>query len=467
MHLLRWIIASVMLAPLALTLACFFPYPQGRSLFVIPALGLSLVGTIALLIRLGLRRSWARLRHTTGFIGLSTAMIALIAANIAVLHPDLASLGNIKAIITLALGFNVFLLTGLIASIAPDLAYRRITLCTALLLGVLAAQIIFSYLTGWGEIYDQNDGARRAYGMAGDGFTLLLSFGCLWAMLGKRWLLGVAIGTALLMTGGRMGVLALILCISLSAPLLLGKERAHIGRAILLLALAISACMITLHIADYLRHHPLLQDMQLAQSTTIAAKVSPTPTMTNIATLRAYNAQMPAHLRLINHYYYSALSTGSGRLIGLGAGLQMLQDNPLSGVGYGNSTAVISAYAAQDFFALKDKINLPADRFTSERLIANQTATTAAETGWPGLVLFIGMCAAALWIAARSYLSILRQTHPRSRQDQLVLACSIWAMVLIAGNQTATWFLPASPNLLWLYICLGLCAAHLASKARA
>lgn len=458
MHLPRWIIASVMLVPLALALASFFPYPQGRSLFVIPALGLSLVGTAALLICHGLRHSWARLRHTTILIGLSTAMIALIAANIAVLHPDLASLGNIKAIITLALGFNVFLLTSLIASIAPDLAYRRITLCTALLLGVLAAQIIFSYLTGWGEIYDQNDGARRAYGMAGDGFTLLLSFGCLWAIMGQRVFLSALTGAALLMTGGRLALLSLLLCFVLYSPFLWQLGKSHTRTLILFVIKFFALCLIISSTADMVRSPNEYNRNQVPAS---AVRLS------NIKELRTANVALPWHLRTLNHYYYGAFATGSGRLIGLGAGLQMLQDNPLSGVGYGNSTAVMNAYAAQDFFALKDKINISADRFTSERLIANQTATIAAETGWPGLALFIGMCAAALWIAVHSYLSILRQTHPLSSQDQLVLACSIWAMVLIVGNQTATWFLPASPNLLWLYICLGLCATHLASKARA
>lgn len=462
-HLPRWIIASVMLVPLALALACFFPYPQGRSLFVIPALGLTLIGTTALLVCHGLHGCWATLRHARGFIVFSFAMIVLIAANIIVLHPNLATPGNIKAVITLALGFNVFLLTCLIASTAPDMAYKRITFCINFLLSVLAAQIIFSYLTGWGEIYYQNDGSRRAYGMAGDGFTMLLVFGCLWAILGKRWALGLIMGTALLMTGGRMGLLAAILCLLLCAPLMLGNSKKHLAKTAMLLMLAIASCIGILHTANYLRQNTVLAEIQPAKPSNTAIA----PNNASFAALRAYNAELPTHLRLVNHYYYSAISTGAGRLIGLGAGLQMLQENPVAGVGYGNSNAVISHYAALDFFRLQDKIHITPDRLTSERLIANQTATIAAETGLPGLVLFIGMCATALWIAARSYLAILRQARPLSGQDTLVLTCSIWAMVLIVGNQTATWFLPASPNLLWLYICLGLCAAHLANKARA
>jgi O-antigen ligase len=457
-----WGQITLLLMPVALALASLLPYPAGRSLFVLPAAAFALLGTIITISALGLHNCRTMIRPALGFTIYSLAMMALIALNITLLHPSLSTIGNLKSLAALVLGLNLFVLTVMVMGQKDQQALRNMTLAIHLLLIVLGGQIIFSYLTGWGEIYDQNDGSRRAYGMAGDGFTMLLVFGCLWTILDKRWALGLIMGTALFMTGGRMGLLAAILCLLLCVPLMLGNSKKHLAKNAMLLMLAIASCIGILHIANHLRQNIAIAEIQPAKPSNTATA----PNNASFAALRAYNAELPTHLRFINHYYYSALSTGAGRLIGLGAGLQMLEDNPLSGVGYGNSNAVFTFYASADRFNLQEKIGLPVARLQNERAIANQLVTTAAETGLPGLILFMLMCLSAVLIAGRTYLGFLR--HPTiSKQDNLVLACSIWSMVLMVGNQTATWFLPASPNLLWLYICLGLCAAHLAGKARA
>ncbi|MBX4920020.1 hypothetical protein HJA76_09900 [Rhizobium bangladeshense] len=76
---------------------------------------------------------------------------------------------------------------------------------------VVAVLIHFSFLFDVGEVYSYSDFYKRAFWYFGDDVTTCLAAAYIWSLLSRRPKLGCALATAILLSGGRIGVILVII----------------------------------------------------------------------------------------------------------------------------------------------------------------------------------------------------------------------------------------------------------------
>lgn len=126
-------------------------------------------------------------------------------------------------------------------------------------------------------------------------------------------------------------------------------------------------------------------------------------------------------LRRLLHPDFAGVNAEDYRLELWGAGLRMIEDHPFAGIGLGNFKAEVPAYL------------LPGQRI--DFIAHNTYIEVAAETGLPGLLLF-------LWILAATFRSLAR-TRRRARENDsaLVYAATSGLTAGLAGYSVAMIFL--------------------------
>ncbi|MBB3353303.1 hypothetical protein FHT70_003249 [Rhizobium sp. BK049] len=84
------------------------------------------------------------------------------------------------------------------------------------LAGVVVALLIhFSFLFDVGEVYSYSDFYKRAFWYFGDDVTTCLAAVYIWSLLSRRPKLGCVLATAILLSGGRIGIVLVIIQIGL------------------------------------------------------------------------------------------------------------------------------------------------------------------------------------------------------------------------------------------------------------
>lgn len=443
--------------PLAMALASLLPYDMGRSFFVLPILGLlSMVGVMTF--------TWPKRFGLIEAISLALGLyLGAIFFQLAFIHPELATAGNIKGLISLGMGWSVFVvLTQMPPSEQTIRWIERSLICLTV---VVAAQIWVSYFTGWGEVHDTRDGVRRAFGMAGDNLTLVFVFLITWSFLRKKWALGTLALSALFMTGGRLSLALTLISLSLALISFEHTPTKERFKSVLIFCLAIVFSLVAVQAGHFVSKEqavppaPLLSTTSAQTTTQATAQAVPAPpppvVWTPPSDPDSVRGPKPFLERLENLYGAGALGTLRGRLISVGAGYDMFLSAPFTGVGFGQSTPLFETAALADRLQLKEWAGARTPHFLAEKYIANQYLLTAAELGLLGLLPFMAFALCAFWLCVRAYRAVYHTPLSDPRRA-LALAASLWAGCLIVAGQTVAWFLPASPQTLWLGFTLGL-----------
>jgi hypothetical protein len=94
-------------------------------------------------------------------------------------------------------------------------AYRYRPWLVAFVGFIVAGLLAFSFLFDVGEVYSYSDFYKRAYWFFGDDVTTCLTAVYIWSLLSRRPKLGCAVATAILLSGGRIGIILMIIQIGL------------------------------------------------------------------------------------------------------------------------------------------------------------------------------------------------------------------------------------------------------------
>jgi O-antigen ligase len=261
---------------------------------------------------------------------------------------------------------------------------------------LIALNLVVSYATGIGEVYDgANLLQRRAFGWLGDSIgPAVVFFAFYFWFVRSRVSLAVALLCLLLMQA-KMSILMLLL-------------------GLLVLAL--------------LRHrrNKLLVASLLA-----------------IALLVVYSAPIWVG-RLAGVAINNLDYTINNRLFSFAAGLMYFHDSPIVGVGANRTYALL-----MQGFDLRSLAMFSDDSVYYEFVqIQNAFIRTAAELGIVGLFLFIGLCVSILRQALR--VLVLETGLPRRAIAPLAAASALWLVTFIPFHQTTGWFEAGHPQLAWL-----------------
>jgi hypothetical protein len=279
------------------------------------------------------------------------------------------------------------------------------------LLGYLMALPILAgtFLLGSGQALGEVHGART-FGFVGDSVGFVLVFYVLWHILGGRYLRALFFALAILATGTRGALLAVVAGIAV-----LALQRDALGLRVKLRAVILGPVVLVV----------VLLATDLGGSRT--------------------------------RLFGGAEGRGSNlsqRVLTQRLGVEVFAESPLVGVGYtGFRAKSLEHHAVQRFL---HQLGGYAPNFTTNT--SNQLLQTATDAGVPGLLVLLFLFHGLL----RTLLDAGRRAPPESAG--LLLAGYFWLWSLILGNQAAAWLLPGSyiSYLLWILLAVAIVAGRAA-----
>lgn len=285
-----------------------------------------------------------------------------------------------------------------------------------LLSAITIVSIYVSFFFGVGTIVDAGAGVQRAFAWLGDRYTPVIVLLIIFFTLQERWLHVLALVGALLMTGGKSGVLLLFL-----TPLTYA----------------------------FVTPMPLRRKMVV------------------IVLLILFVVSIYAGRDLVLTKLFPGADWAlSSRMLANQVGILYFLDSPWLGVGIDRSIyeSVFIAESIIDFARL--------DAYTMPR-IHNAFVRTAAELGIPGLAALLGLC--GLWIWRCSRILVRAYLWRPSAARNLCIAGALWSMSFVMFYQTVDWFMGGENQLAWLLMILAITetvfrrqihlAAHRTSKS--
>ena len=135
------------------------------------------------------------------------------------------------------------------------------------------------------------------------------------------------------------------------------------------------------------------------------------------------------------------------------AGLIIVQENLVGGVGFGLSRRKIPEVAENDPLGLGRLLSDKRVAWSKVHAVQNASIRILAETGIVGLFLFGVFCFFVLAIFFK-YLYAIHRAGVDSSQN-MGLAMSVWGMAFVILNQTVAWMYPAHIQMIWLSLCVG------------
>lgn len=302
---------------------------------------------------------------------------------------------NLKYGLSMLMAFAPLLALQVLGPYGPQ-GRRHAVRILWLVFGFIVLNIVVSYATGVGEVYEgANLLQRRAFGWLGDSIGPAVVFFAFYFMFARSRIgLGMALLCLLLMQA-KMSILMLLL-----------------GLLVLFL----------------LRHRR--NKLMLISGVTFALLI-------------AYSAPLwfgQLAAVAINNLDY----TVNNRLFAYAAGALYFFDSPIIGVGANRTYSLLL-----NDFDLRSLAMFSADSAFYEFVqIPNAFIRTAAELGTVGLILFIGLCVAILRQALRVLL--LETALPYRAVAPLAAAAALWLVTFILFHQTTGWFEAGHPQLAWL-----------------
>lgn len=149
-------------------------------------------------------------------------------------------------------------------------------------------------------------------------------------------------------------------------------------------------------------------------------------------------------------------ASASQRVASGSLAVKMIEENPLSGVGFMGYESALARYGGDREFDL----NHP-DGATGNA--NNQFLQTLADAGVPGLLVF----GTLMLFAARLLRDLGAQGDDRFLAT-FFLGAYVWLLAQILGNQAAVWLVPGSyvARFLWIVLGVGVAVARLLPEAR-
>ena len=325
----------------------------------------------------------------------------------------------------------------LVITAANRNGYRYLAINVALFFAeiYIALQLLSSYLFNFGETYIYSDGSTRAFGFLSDSISPVIAFFVIKNLLEHRHYRFVIAFFCLMITGGKMAIIMAI--IMFFYMLYVCKGRKFSVKKYLFLGFV-----------GYL----ILQILSISLSEGYENKSSPSSSIA----VKIFDAGYLQ--KKLSHLYGDYINAGGNRLFSIIAAIEIFQQNPVVGIGVNKSMGFISSL--DDGFPFIEDFSISnADQiWAGVKQIHNPTFRIMAEMGGIGLFLFWLVCIGILMIPF-AYIRRIRKEKNKPI-NACVLASALWVIVFVLFHQTTGWFEPGHPQLIWLFVCLGIVAAE-------
>jgi O-antigen ligase len=134
-------------------------------------------------------------------------------------------------------------------------------------------------------------------------------------------------------------------------------------------------------------------------------------------------------------------------LVGWEAGLNMVEQNPLSGVGLGNYKSVVSQYDTTGTVS------------SDPHIAHNGYLEVAAEMGIPSFLVYLGLLGGALWSLGRT------RRRARARGADLLAALVLGVQAALLGVYVGIFFVSGEyTRLFWFDLCISMCVPALVPR---
>lgn len=273
---------------------------------------------------------------------------------------------------------------------------KAVDFALSLVAFVTVLTLFASFFLGVGEVYT-GEGLTRAFGWLGDSYTPVIVFLILYFYFQNQWLHVGALSCALIMTGGKAGLIMLVVL-------------------------------------------PFLYVLVSSESATkkfgiFCASVT--------GALLIYTYWDDIFLLFFQNYEYSY----NTRALSIELGIDYFLENPWFGIGI-NQSMKLANYDSVTLISSLGGNSYPIYQ------IHNAFVRAAAETGIFGLTVLVVMC--FIWIVR--WLRILRQAYswPVSQERSIAMAGTLWAICFILLYQSTGWFEVGHPQLAWLLIIMAM-----------
>lgn len=318
----------------------------------------------------------------------------------------------------------------------------------------IIANLFFSFFLGVGEHYSYRSGNVRAFGSLGDAISPVVGFFVIKNALDYKWIRGFLAAFALAITGGKVALGITIIAI-------LGLLIVHIRlwKAVMLALLFVIISFIMLHLSFMMKLPP---NRHLNPERFTADKSSPMVVkfsskikdFLNVVESESFDSLDVSRLNASSEeVQVDTMQSGTRRLMSIVAGLKMVKQHPIGGVGWGQSRFKIPEIAEQDPLGLGMRFSDSRVAWSKVHGVQNASIRILAETGAVGLILFWVFCFGLL----RVFLKFLYQTNRTGANynNSTGISMSVWSISFIISNQTVAWMAHAHLQLIWLSFCAG------------
>jgi hypothetical protein len=268
------------------------------------------------------------------------------------------------------------------------------------LFALTSASLLFSAITGIGEVYGHGDFLdSRSFAWLGDSFSPVMVFFAFYFILTKRHLSAIlAIFCTIQIMQGKTAIGMLILgpIVYLS---IMGRWFSKIVAGIIILCLILSL-----------------------------------PELSN---------QLPEHISNFNHSL-------NNRLLSFNAGIELFHSSPWLGIGINQSPNLLGSR----FNYLRDFLIESQIPFYDFLTIHNTFLRILAELGIVGFTTMLWFCITLIYTSIR----VLKMADKEFAKSQRAIAtsCALWLICFVTFYQTTDWFQPGHPQLAWLFSFYGL-----------
>ena len=314
--------------------------------------------------------------------------------------------------------------------------------------------LIFSFFLGLGEHYSYRSGNVRAFGTLSDSIAPIVGFFVIKNALEYKWIRGVFAAFALAITGGKVAIGITIISI---LGLLVVHRSLWRPAMLALVLMLVSQIMLHLSFAMELPPNRHLNPERFTSSQVVSIfeelSLKSTDFMDSISGGLLDDLDFSKLDSSGEEIVVDTVQSGSRRIMSMVAGLIIVQENPVGGVGFWRSRQKISEIAEQDPLGLGRLLSDGRVSWSKVNAVQNAPIRVLAETGVVGLFLFIIFCFSVLAIFFK-HLFARHKTGIDSGKS-IGVSMSVWGVSFVIVNQTVAWMDPAHLQLIWLSLCAG------------
>lgn len=327
----------------------------------------------------------------------------------------------------------------------------------------IITNLIFSFFLGIGEHYSYPSGNVRAFGALSDSIAPIVGFFVIKNALDRKWIMGILAAFALAITGGKIAIGITIISI---IGLLVVHRSLWQSAIRALVFMLVSQAMLHMSFAMELPPNRHLSPDRFVDNQVptifeeLSLKVTDFLSVINDKSLD--NLDVSKLDSSGGEIMVDTVQSGSRRIMSMVAGLIIVQENPVGGVGFWRSRQKIPEIAEQDPLGLGRLFSDGRVSWSKVNAVQNASIRVLAETGVVGLFIFGIFCFSVLAIFFKHLFSI-RKTGFESGKS-ISVSMSVWGISFVIFNQTVAWMNPGHLQLIWLSLCTGSVALLYQSK---